>query len=133
MSSPRRCASTQPKLRLACEPVEGSDRSRACGETIGRALQGDDLAGVFVLSDALNVNGSELVAGTTSIVGQNIPVTGGLAGDGAQFRETLVGADCAPRSRAKSQVGLKENPQPGMEVAGSQTRSRGVGALEPCY
>ena len=31
-----------------------------------------------------------------------IPLTGGLAGDGAKFEETLVGADCAPRKRPAS-------------------------------
>ncbi len=41
------------------------ERSRGCGEAIGRTLAADDLAGIFVLSDGLNVNGSELVAGIT--------------------------------------------------------------------
>jgi hypothetical protein len=94
------------KLRLACEPIQSSDCSRACGETIGRALQADDLAGVFVLSDGLNVNGSELVAGIISVVGQNVPLTGGLAGDGAQFQETVVGADRAPQSHMVAAVGF---------------------------
>src|SRR5713226_8611524 len=47
------------RLRLACEPASAPDRSRVCGEAIGRALAADDLAGIFVLSDGLNVNGSE--------------------------------------------------------------------------
>ena len=84
-------------FRLACEPAPSPERSHACGDAIGRALAAPDLAGIFVLSDGLNVNGSELVAGITSVVGVGIPLTGGLAGDGAEFRETLVGADCAPR------------------------------------
>ena len=50
-----------------------------------------------MLSDGLNVNGSELVAGISSVVGKGVSITGGLAGDGADFHETLVGADCAPR------------------------------------
>ena len=94
------------KLRLACEPVLGPAQSRACGEAIARALAGDDLAGIFVLSDGLNVNGSELVAGITGIVGQSVPLTGGLAGDGAQFHETLVGGNCAPRSHTVAAVGF---------------------------
>lgn len=94
------------KLRLACEPVPGPAQSRACGDAIGRALAGDDLAGIFVLSDGLNVNGSELVAGITGIVGNSVPLTGGLAGDGAQFQETLVGGDCAPRSHTVAAVGF---------------------------
>ena len=94
------------KVRLACEQIQGSDRSRECGEAMGRALQADDLAAIFVLSDGLNVNGSELVAGITNIVGQNVPLTGGLAGDGALFQETLVGADRAPRSHMVAAVGF---------------------------
>jgi hypothetical protein len=94
------------KMRLACEAVSGPVQSRSCGEAIGRALAGEDLAGIFVLSDGLNVNGSELVAGITDIVGQSVPLTGGLAGDGAQFQETLVGGNCAPRSHAVAAVGF---------------------------
>lgn len=94
------------KLRLACEPVAGPAQSRACGEAIARALAGDDLAGIFVLSDGLNVNGSELVAGITGIVGKSVPLTGGLAGDGARFEETLVGGDCAPHNHMVAAVGF---------------------------
>src|SRR5215210_4364545 len=72
-------------LRLACEAVPAPDHSRLCGEAVGRALAADDLAGIFVLSDGLQVNGSELVAGVTSVVGPKIPLTGGLAGDSAIF------------------------------------------------
>ncbi len=93
-------------LRLAAEPLTSARDSRACGEKIGRKLAGAGLSGIFVLSDGLNVNGSELVAGITAAVGQQVPVSGGLAGDGAQFGETLVGADCAPRSRLVAAVGF---------------------------
>jgi hypothetical protein len=96
-------------LRLACEQVKVPESSRACGEAIGRALHAPDLAGVFVLSDGLNVNGSELVAGIAGVVGRKIPLTGGLAGDGAKFEETVVGADCAPRSRTVAAVGFYGN------------------------
>jgi len=93
-------------LRVACETIPRPEESRKCGEAIGRALAGKDLAGIFVLSDGLHVNGSELVAGITSVVGQHIPLTGGLAGDGPQFQETLVGADAPPRSQTVGAVGF---------------------------
>jgi hypothetical protein len=93
-------------LRLSCQDIVGPHQSRACGEALGRALQADDLAGVFVLSDGLNVNGSELVAGITAAIGPKLPLTGGLAGDGAAFKETLVGGDCAPRSRVVAGIGF---------------------------
>src|ERR1700730_7782461 len=50
-------------LRLVCRDIGGPPQSEECGEAIGRALAAHDLAGVFVLSDGLNVNGSALVAG----------------------------------------------------------------------
>lgn len=96
----------QTQLKLVCEEASGAPQSRACGEAIGRALAGNDLAGIFILSDGLNVNGSELVAGITSIVGGNVSLTGGLAGDGAEFKETLVSGDCEPRSKAVAAVGF---------------------------
>jgi hypothetical protein len=94
------------RLKLCRQDIGGPQQSKSCGEAIGRALNADDLAGVFVLSDGLNVNGSELVGGITSAIGAKIPLTGGLAGDGADFQETLVGADCAPRSRVVAGIGF---------------------------
>ncbi len=94
------------KVRITCQTIAASAGSRACGEAIGRQLFGDGLAGVFVLSDGLNVNGTELVAGITSAIGREIPLSGGLAGDGSQFSETLVGGDCAPRSHTVVGIGF---------------------------
>ncbi|HWF96473.1 MAG TPA: FIST N-terminal domain-containing protein [Xanthobacteraceae bacterium] len=94
------------RLRLACEAASAPEDSRSCGEAIGRSLAAEDLAGVFVLSDGLNVNGSELVAGMTSVVDPRVAVTGGLAGDGAKFQETLVGADCEPRKQTVAAIGF---------------------------
>jgi hypothetical protein len=93
-------------LRLACAQASGPDGSRGCGEAIGRALKGDGLAGIFVLSDGLRVNGSELVAGIVSTAGTHVPLTGGLAGDGSAFETTLVGADCEPRSGVVAAIGF---------------------------
>jgi hypothetical protein len=94
------------RLKVCRQDIGDPQRSRDYGEALGRALQADDLAGVFVLSDGLNVNGSELVAGISDVIGAKIPLTGGLAGDGANFKETLVGADCAPRPRTIAGLGF---------------------------
>lgn len=51
---------------------------------------------VFVFSDGLHVNGSELVHALARYLPAGVPVTGGLAGDGARFSETLVVCDAAP-------------------------------------
>lgn len=73
---------------------------------LAQTLLADDLQGIFVLSDGLHVNGSELVAGFTDILGSGIPVTGGLAGDGSAFDTTPVGADQPPRSHAVAAIGF---------------------------
>ena len=94
------------KLQLICQDISDAQQSRDCGEIIGRALSRADLAGVFVLSDGLNVNGSELVKGLVAAIGSGIPLTGGLAGDGADFSETLVGGDCVPRAHMVVGIGF---------------------------
>jgi len=96
----------QTRLRLIQREIADAAQSWECGEAIGKALNDDDLAGAFLLSDGLNVNGSELVNGLVSAIGPRIPLTGGLAGDGADFAETLVGGDCAPKSRVVVGVGF---------------------------
>lgn len=93
------------RIAVASETIASSQDSRRCGMAIGKKLTARDLAGVFVLSDGLNVNGSELVAGINSEIG-DVSITGGLAGDGAEFGETLVGVDSAPTSHTVAAVGF---------------------------
>ncbi len=93
-------------LRLAEAEVTGAEQSYDAGARIGAELAAPDLAGIFILSDGLHVNGSALVAGVAGAVGPEVPVSGGLAGDGADFAETLVGCNGQPRSHAIAAVGF---------------------------
>ncbi|MDE2601196.1 MAG: FIST C-terminal domain-containing protein [Bradyrhizobium sp.] len=93
------------RIGLASEVLASVEESLGCGRRIGERLKGADLAGILVLADGLNVNGGDLVAGITGVVGPEVPLIGGLA-DGADFVETLVGADCAPRSRLVAAIGF---------------------------
>lgn len=54
------------------------------GAEIAKKLK-DGLKHIFILTDGVNMNGSRLVDGIKSVIGQNVPLTGGLAGDGANF------------------------------------------------
>ena len=63
------------------------------GVKIAKELQEDNLKAMFVLSDGLNVNGSQLTSGIDSIAGKEIVITGGLAGDGDRFENTWVIVD----------------------------------------
>jgi hypothetical protein len=51
------------------------------------------------------VNGSELVAGIGMHVGE-VPISGGLAGDGSQFIETMVGLNCPPERGKIAAIGF---------------------------
>ncbi|WP_407184768.1 FIST signal transduction protein [Bradyrhizobium centrosematis] len=94
------------QVRLASEVVASRDGSRACGERLARQLTAPDLAGLFVLSDGLVVNGNELVAGINGIVRPDLTVTGGLAADATKFEQTLVGVDGVPAPNLVAAIGF---------------------------
>ncbi len=79
------------KVNVATERIDDAAQSRSVGIKLGKALKQKDLQLVFVLSDGMRVNGSELVLGLRSVLGEGVSVSGGLAGDGARFGTTLVG------------------------------------------
>lgn len=65
--------------------------SYEAGVALVAGLSRQDLKYVLVLADGSLVNGSELVRGIHSTIEPNIPVTGGLAGDGTRFESTVSG------------------------------------------
>jgi hypothetical protein len=77
-------------VAAASAPCPESSRSFSVGEALARELNKPSLRAVFVLSDGLNVNGSELVRGINSVLDPSVVVTGGLAGDGTRFKRTWV-------------------------------------------
>jgi hypothetical protein len=76
------------------------------GERLAKELDNAGLIHVFVLSDGLHVNGSELVAGLAAYLPSHVAITGGLSGDGARFQETLVFLDGAPEQEVIAAIGL---------------------------
>ena len=73
------------------------------------ADQADDLNAVFIISDGTHVNGSELVSGFSENNPKCVPVTGGLAGDGARFTRTFTGLDRIPEEGNVVVVGFYGN------------------------
>lgn len=92
--------------RLVSASLDTRADSERAGEELSKLLLAEGLAHVLVLSDGLVVNGSELVRGLERHLPAGVAVTGGLAGDGARFAETLVLCDGEPRSSAVAAVGL---------------------------
>jgi serine/threonine protein kinase len=88
------------ELASATISVSDAAQSFSAGEALARELDRPGLRAVFVLSEGLKVNGSELVRGFNSSLDPSVVVTGGLAGDGSRFQRTWV------LSRDKVQSGL---------------------------
>ena len=84
----------QTELVPATTTLTSMDDSRAAGERIGQQLQHPGLRAVMVYGPGVQINGSALVEGIASVIGDGIPLTGGLAGDGGAFQRTwTLGSD----------------------------------------
>lgn len=64
--------------------------SHQAGLELIQQMDHSGLKHVFVLSEGLQVNGTDLVSGIISGLPDGVNVTGGLAGDGVQFDKTVV-------------------------------------------
>lgn len=76
------------QVKFANTALTGMDDSFAAGARIGEQLKSADLKAVMVFGPGVQINGTALVEGISSQVGQGIPITGGLAGDGGAFQQT---------------------------------------------
>lgn len=94
------------RVRTGAVAIARLGESYGSGADLGRQLADPDLRGVLVLSDGLTVNGSELTRGISGEIGPGIPVSGGLAADGANFEETLVGLNRRPEKGWIAAVGF---------------------------
>lgn len=74
--------------RVAQAKIAGMQDSFDTGVGLAKQLKADSLRTVILISDGLNTNGSELLKGFQAILGE-IPIIGGLAGDGGTFTKTL--------------------------------------------
>lgn len=95
------------RTKIEYKSIEIADASNSyeAGSKLIEMLDKQDLSHVFVLSDGLNVNGSELVKGLRAYLPEGVSVTGGLAGDGPNFKETFIVTDNA-NSKSKIIVAL---------------------------
>lgn len=94
------------RVEASCVRVEDSAHSYEAGAALATALPGNGLRHAFVLCDGLAVNGSELVKGLHSRLPNDVTVTGGLSGDGARFKQTLVVWDGVPRTGLAAILGF---------------------------
>lgn len=80
-------------VRFAETGITGVDDSLSVGRRLAEFLPVEGLVHAMVISDGLNVNGTLLVKGINDNLPPHVSVTGGLVGDGVDFKQTAVGRD----------------------------------------
>jgi hypothetical protein len=94
------------QIKLAQVRTADSADSAEAGAKLAKALPHDNLRHVFVISDGLKVNGSDLVRGLLSSLPAGVQITGGLAGDGANFATTYIIAGETPIAGSIGAIGF---------------------------
>ena len=92
------------QIKLVHHKIEESKYSKDVGKAL--ALELGSPQAIFLLSDGLNVNGSQLTKGISKQFNNETIISGGLAGDDANFEETWVLVDREPKSHYVSAVGF---------------------------
>ncbi|MEX2236708.1 MAG: FIST N-terminal domain-containing protein [Dehalococcoidia bacterium] len=94
------------KVAVTGARLADGDDGYQTGLDLAGSLDPSGLRHVFVLSDGVAVNGTRLVQGLTEALPDGITITGGLAGDGDRFEETLVLLDGQPEPGVVSLAAL---------------------------
>lgn len=93
-------------LAFACSQVGENDNVEAVAASLAGRLKRQDLSAVIVFNDGLLINGSAIMRGLAQVLPENIPVTGGMAGDGERFEHTWVLCNGKPRENHIVMLGL---------------------------
>ena len=84
-------ALSKTNFEIYAERLVGNQESFDLGKNLASRFATEGLNHVLLFGDGWLVNGSDLVQGMYSILGKAVSISGGLAGDGANFSKTLVG------------------------------------------
>jgi hypothetical protein len=85
----------QAKSQAVCMNLEDFSDVKSLGAAMFHALDAPDLKSIFICSDGHQVNGSALKDGLEKDNLGRVLITGGLAGDGTAFEETITGIGMA--------------------------------------
>lgn len=86
--------------------IDAFENSYEAGVGLLKKFDSNGLSYLLILSDGSKVNGSELVRGLNATAAKPLLITGGLAGDGANFQSTLVGLNAQPGEGVIAGVGF---------------------------
>lgn len=81
------------RFKCMAMPVNNAEESDVAGAMFAENLLEDDLKGIFVLAPGHNINGTRLTAGMRKALPRDVIISGGLAGDGNAFKQTITVLD----------------------------------------
>ena len=93
-------------VRVATKDFSPIDNQVEVSNRLVSLLPKKGLKHILLLSDGLNMNGSALVKGANKAVDNNIPITGGLAGDDLKFEKSVVRVNSIAKSNRVVAVGF---------------------------
>ncbi len=93
-------------VRVAIKDFSQIDNQSEVSKKLISMLPKEGLKHIFILSDGLNMNGSDLVRGINKSIDNNIVISGGLAGDGLDFEETVVRVNSIVKSNRVIAIGF---------------------------
>ncbi len=94
------------RLTVATTELAGMDDSLPAGRRLGARLKSSTPRALLVFGQGVAINGSALIAGLHDALGDGVTITGGLAGDGVRFQQTLVMTPHGPSNTAIVALGL---------------------------
>jgi hypothetical protein len=90
------------RLTVATTELAGMDDSLPAGRRLGARLKSSTPRALLVFGQGVAINGSALIAGLHDALGDGVTITGGLAGDGVRFQQTLVMTPQGPSNRPRT-------------------------------
>ncbi len=94
------------RLKLVSLNIPDMTHSFELGQKLAHKLYDEELKAVFVLTDGLQTNGSQLTDGINEVLPASVTVTGGLAGDDDRFEKTWVICNGTPQTGCITAVGF---------------------------
>lgn len=93
-------------FKVATTDITGMNDSAGSGRRLAEQLLAPDLKAVILFSQGVAVNGSDLISGVVSVLGKEVPLTGGLAGDNGAFTRTWTLLDDTVSDKQMLAIGL---------------------------
>ena len=78
------------RVASATTLLQGMQDSQAAGQRLATALMADDLQLLLLLAPGTEINGTAVLDGLQQVLGDAVPVVGGMAADDGRFRQTFT-------------------------------------------